>query len=79
MKGRLTPICLIRDERADEVIKKLEAMLEIARSEPQASVLVQMVGRDGQHRTIFGSRNVTEQVGLLEIAKHNLIQLPGDD
>jgi hypothetical protein len=65
-----------RDEYAEHVIRVLKDMLAIAEAEPQRAVVVHMLGRDtGQYQTHFASMSVTEQVGLLEMAKHNLIAL----
>lgn len=67
-----------RDEYAEMVVRKLEEMLAIAKANPQRALLVHMVGRDGQHRTDFATMTFTEQVGLLEIAKYNLLEIPRD-
>jgi hypothetical protein len=65
-----------RDEYAEHVIRVLEDMLAIAKKEPQKGVVVHMLGRDtGQYQTHFASLSVAEQVGYLEMAKHNLIAL----
>ena len=63
------PIKTMRDEYAENVIRKLEEFLTIAKDNPQASVVIAMVGRDDKIRETFSTLSRYELIGALETLK----------
>lgn len=67
----------IQDEYSRLVIERLEEMLAMAKARPQRSVVIHMLdAEDMRYHTACCSLNLAEHLGLLEMAKYNIIALP---
>jgi len=62
-----------RDEYAERVIEHLQNALKYAQENPQSSVLVFMIGRDGKLTTDYVTPGRVELLGMIEFAKAGVL------
>jgi len=58
-----------RDEFAEDSIKYLEKALVIAKENPQESVAIFMIGRDGNFNSLYSTLDKFELIGQIEFLK----------
>ena len=61
-----------RDEFADHCVTRLEDALEIAKANPQESLILFMVGRDGEITQGYTSLDRVRLAGHLYLMLHNV-------